>query len=845
MSVSWRGKVRTGRGAASPVKAAPLVALLAALAVSPAAGQTAYTNPVVGGEVSAADPFVLKWNGEYYLYVSGDPIVAYHSRDLVEWEEIGPVLASSDGPGAWNQTDVWAPEVVYRNGVFYLSYTATRSSPDWRVEEMARRIGVATAASPRGPFVDVGRPLTPGWGIDSHVFRDPRDGRDYLFYSYLYEPRLPGAGIVVDSMSEPTRVGGAPSHVTRGSEPWEDKDGDPNNGSLRYTNEAPTVLERNGRYYMFYSGGSWDLPTYALGYAVADRLMDGGLEGPGWTKVEPPILRSTPLVEAPGHNSLVMAPNNVDLITAYHARPVPFAGPGERQTFLDRLFWNHDRPFLRPPATGPLTAPDHPRVRDLFDRSGRLGSAWREVAGDWRVVDGEARQAGRSGALALIVDDPREHYVFEANVRSTEGGGGVAGVAAYFRDASNRVDAWLDPSRHALVTSGVLGGRPIEEVATALEPAFRFDAYHQILVTKNADRLGITVDGVRLQDRRLPLGEGVPGLATRGAAARFDGVALTAHFEETFSGPAATFTAEGGAWMVDEGALHQAAGGPGRAFALRGDPATDYELTASVRWRDGESVRSTVGVVAAAAADGSMVLGGFDHTIWPFARFHVRHMVDGEVRSEASVGMPRGFLYDVFHTIRVVRQGEDFTFFLDGVEIAAARFPLRGLARPGLFTEAARAAFDDVSMTHLGVPHNLVLDGGFEAERWEEGEGSPTPPWLLSGGAERSLCCAHGGSYRLLLSESDARATQRIPTLAPGRHTLLAFVTTREGDGTVEVAVDGLGTERGQRSGGEWGMVRIDFEVPEGSPGVTLSLGARIQGPGGFVAVDDVYLYRR
>ena len=56
------------------------------------------------------------------------------------------------------------------------------------------------------------------------------------------------------------------SDVTRGSEAWEDKDGDPNNGSLRYTNEAPTVLKRHGKYYMMYSGGSWDLPTYALAY---------------------------------------------------------------------------------------------------------------------------------------------------------------------------------------------------------------------------------------------------------------------------------------------------------------------------------------------------------------------------------------------------------------------------------------------------------------------------------------------------------------------------------------------------------------------------------------------------
>src|SRR5690606_29658010 len=100
---------------------------------------------------------------------------------------------------------------------------------------------------------------------------------------------------------------GETARVTWGSEPWEDKDADPTNGSLRYTNEGPTVLKRNGLYYVMYSGGSWDLPTYSMGYAVSDTVLAGGPEGPGWRKVVPPILLSTPLVQAPGHNSVTKA----------------------------------------------------------------------------------------------------------------------------------------------------------------------------------------------------------------------------------------------------------------------------------------------------------------------------------------------------------------------------------------------------------------------------------------------------------------------------------------------------------------------------------------------------------
>ena len=106
-----------------------LLPLLIALSAAPAAAQDVYTNPVLARPQGVADPFILKFNGEYYLYATGDPILIYHSTDLVSWDEVGPAVASSKAPGDWNQADVWAPEVVYRNGLFYLYYSATQASP--------------------------------------------------------------------------------------------------------------------------------------------------------------------------------------------------------------------------------------------------------------------------------------------------------------------------------------------------------------------------------------------------------------------------------------------------------------------------------------------------------------------------------------------------------------------------------------------------------------------------------------------------------------------------------------------------------------------------------------------
>ncbi len=819
-----------------------LWALLAFLTPVPAAhAQTAYANPVIG-RLGVADPFVLKWNGEYYLYASGDPILAFHSTDLVTWTPLAPVLASSSSPDAWDGADVWAPEVVYRNGLFYLYYTASRASADWRVGEMARRVGVAVADSPRGPFVDAGHPVTPGWAIDGHVFQDPDDGAEYLFYSYLYEPRLPGAGLVVDRLLAPDRVAGLPAHVTRGSEAWEDKDGDPGNGSLRYTNEAPTVLKRDGHYYMMYSGGSWDRPTYALAYATADAVVPGrGLDGPGWAKVVPPILRSTPLVEAPGHNAVVKAPNNVDDITAYHARVVPFADPGDRQTFIARLFWNGDRPFLAPPSRGLQPAPDRPLFADRFDRpDGPLGAPWQLAGGTWRVEGGSLRAAP---GQALVPAAPLHHYVFEANVRIASGA--AAGVVAFYAGEGDRVDVWLDPARRALVTTGTRGGAALPESATSLPDGFRFDVFHQILVTKNAATLRVALDGVHAQQHTLPAaGAGQVGVQARGGAAFFDGLALTPFFEDFFNGPDTSWDVRGGAWMADEGALHQGAGGADRYLALKGDAASSYEIEASVRFRNEESVSATAGIAPAADAGGRLVLAGFDRTIWPYARFHVRYVVDGAVAGHFTTGLPRGFSYDAFHTIRAVRQGDAFTFFLDGQEMASARFDV-GEARAGLYTEGVRAAFDDVRVKRVVVPRNPVLDGSFEAELWESADGVARVPWQLGGAASVVVCCAYDGIKRLRLADG-GQAVQTVGGLEPGTYTLHAWAVGAGNEARAVVRVQPAGGDavEATASSAAWQHVTLPFEVPRGARTATITLVGS-GGPGASVALDNVYIVRQ
>ncbi|HYU77892.1 MAG TPA: glycoside hydrolase family 43 protein [Vicinamibacterales bacterium] len=137
-----------------------------------------------------ADPGSLVYNGRVYLYTSNDDdntnhsyqmksIVCVSSVDMKNWTDHGEVFRVPQG-ASW-ATNSWAPAVIDRNGIFYLYFG-----------NGAAGVGVATSASPTGPFSDaLGHPLinsaTPGasgtsqWYFDPAVFIDD-DGQAYLYF---------------------------------------------------------------------------------------------------------------------------------------------------------------------------------------------------------------------------------------------------------------------------------------------------------------------------------------------------------------------------------------------------------------------------------------------------------------------------------------------------------------------------------------------------------------------------------------------------------------------------------------------------------------------------------------
>lgn len=87
-----------------------------------------YHNPIIKG--FHPDPSICRVCDDYYLvtssfeYFPGIPI--FHSRDLVNWKQIGNCLTKTEDYPLMNVKDsggIWAPTIRYKEGRFYVTAT--------------------------------------------------------------------------------------------------------------------------------------------------------------------------------------------------------------------------------------------------------------------------------------------------------------------------------------------------------------------------------------------------------------------------------------------------------------------------------------------------------------------------------------------------------------------------------------------------------------------------------------------------------------------------------------------------------------------------------------------------
>jgi len=290
-----------------------------------------YANPVIPG--FHPDPSICRVGEDYYLvtssfaYFPGIPI--FHSRDLVNWHQLGHVLTrESQLPlsGAnrdfgflgrcLNSLGIWAPTIRWHDGRFYV---------------------VSTNMSHGGHFVvwstDAGGPWSePLWidapGIDPSLFFG-EDGRVYLTAnSWPHGP----TGLWLSEISLATGRLITPPHIV-----WQ--------GMGAKSPEGPHLFRRGTYYYMLAAEGG----TEAGHLVSVARSVD--LWGPYESCPNNPILSHRSLdqpIQSTGHGDMVKAHDGSWWLVFLGTRPggYPPCHLLGRETFLAPVSWKDGWPLV-------------------------------------------------------------------------------------------------------------------------------------------------------------------------------------------------------------------------------------------------------------------------------------------------------------------------------------------------------------------------------------------------------------------------------------------------------------------------------------------------------------------
>ncbi|NII09996.1 glycoside hydrolase family 43 protein [Oleiagrimonas sp. C23AA] len=312
--------------------ATTLAATLATLCATQAlAGTETYTNPLLP---SGADPWVIRHDGfYYYTNTLGNRIALWKTADMARLGQAKPVVVwrpPASGPGS---TSIWAPELHYIDGAWYLYYTGAEKGHD---DDAHRHIYVLenTAADPtRGHWVSKGQVNATLPGIDATVFQLHR--RWYFVYSAYVDDH---SDLILARMKNPWTLTGPQVDIAHPTKPWEMYGG-------RKIMEAPEFLKGPGdKVFLTYSASACWSDHYALGMLSAKAGADL-THASAWHKSAQPVFQQDPAhgVYATGHNAFFKSPDGSQDWILYHANGGPnWKCTDRRAPRMQPFHWNAD-----------------------------------------------------------------------------------------------------------------------------------------------------------------------------------------------------------------------------------------------------------------------------------------------------------------------------------------------------------------------------------------------------------------------------------------------------------------------------------------------------------------------
>lgn len=296
-----------------------------------------FTNPIANG----ADPWVIEKDDTYYFCGSADGgIYVSQSKKLTKPGKMVQVWETPDT--GWNQHNVWAPELHFFDGKWYIYYAAATKPGGPFIHQ---RSGVLESVSDDafGPYIDKGMLYTGDhientasvkWAIDLTPLQ--LNGQLYAIWSGWEENRETDKTkqhLYIAKMQDPTTISSNRVKISSPEESWE-------TGGVLDLNEGPQVLRNKEKVFIIYSTRESWLKEYRLGQlALADTTLNP-MRPKNWIK-SGPVFQGTETVHGVGHCSFAKSPDGTEDWIFYHSKKTTKPG-WERDIRLQPFTWRAD-----------------------------------------------------------------------------------------------------------------------------------------------------------------------------------------------------------------------------------------------------------------------------------------------------------------------------------------------------------------------------------------------------------------------------------------------------------------------------------------------------------------------
>jgi GH43 family beta-xylosidase len=671
-----------------------------------AAGDNAnkFYNPI---KTIGNDPWVYQKDGYYYLIESWDGgIWIYKSplNSLTRIESGGTKVKvwtyPTSGP---NCSGIWAPELHYINNKWYIYYAGTTC--DNLNDNHRMFVLEGDTQDPLGSYTDKGKiydPSSDKWAIDGHPFT--YGGNMYFIWSGWPGDTNGVQNNYIAPMSDPWTISGPRVLISTPEYDWEKKGGD-GTPAAPWINEGPTALINGNSStvnIVYSASGSW---TDDYCYGILTNTTGNMLDPDAWVKKSTPVFSKTSEVFGPGHGSFVKSPDGTEDWMIYHSARKS-GSAWDRIMNTQKFTWNTDNtPNFGSPVSPSVRSviPSGQPILDTYDwgdnnagtieygnwtynsasaarseqkeagfrktfRGNSLSSAtnytveadakWLQpeaswgnsgsgtpVAGDWSYwsqtsIDSTSLGSGWHHTFrnpGMITD-----YVVTADAKWVETGTSDPypkyGIYAIYKDSNNYAVAMIDKVNNLFTTSGVVNGVGTGWQNTGLPAGTDLSTFNTIKVVKKGTTFEFYFKNQLLQTRTFNISDGQVGLAT---------VDTKAHFINM---------------SVSTGVA----------------PFPKY------------------GIYAIYKNSSNHVIATIDQNSRLLATFAV---ISGAGKGWLDTPLPAGIDLALFNKIKVVRSGNTFDFYINGIKLQSRTLRNFNLdnGQVGLITEDTKADFINVT----------------------------------------------------------------------------------------------------------------------------------------------------